>query len=706
MKTILLTFATLTVFTLGSAGLADAARLRVTTEVKRPAWLADAAGDTCSATELASGHCHRVQNMAGDFPHWVPASRQRVVFYQPGSFGPIYCGTLYTNSLGRVDGYIECGAARPDRIYLEVESVSSRGFTVGTFDEVSFYLSVAMQFAPQLVPAILIGDLGSIIAMMPALIPQILATAPTLLEASPVPLRWVSPVYSVLPGTTLQRVPTRYIGYHTQPNSRWAAATMEGVDFAYANLSRQAALPRTQWIVNNPFFGAPTTIWTTVHMNQGRTWEQNMRNITHELGHAIYNTRHSDKPSYWTQVADYARNHDECESYGQSFGQYEGFAHAVSSIMWRTYATEAGASSGAAAAYPVREHACPDRGLSREGNVADFYAMMVHGQDDYLRPAAAQTTTAYGEFGDDPVMLFPLKTLFSMVSSAGSSARTAEDMWNGFLAAECATSSGEYQQFCGTERFRCLAKEHVAYSSDLPDSFWPADCTPHAAAIASATRLLPESDPTECLSPVFSIGEDPCANSENTTTLEEELEERDAFGARYRVEITPAGHTDRYRLLTSTIAGDTDPRGTPWTSQHVFQDVPLEFCVTNYLQVETWNVHGTMRGPIYEVTPMNSTDCVPGEPAITSISGTSTATVQHAPVAYATSYRVLYSLQPNDPLATATSWRTGTSHSVWLRYPATRYFRIEARNQYGATIGPERTWTSATFTASEPVPFP
>ena len=31
-------------------------------------------------------------------------------------------------------------------------------------------------------------------------------------------------------------------------------------------------LPWSYWVINNPYFGSPTTIWNIVHMNQAISW--------------------------------------------------------------------------------------------------------------------------------------------------------------------------------------------------------------------------------------------------------------------------------------------------------------------------------------------------------------------------------------------------------------------------------------------------
>ncbi len=556
---------------------AFAVTVRVKATITRPAWFHDTSGGPCDVADA----CLRDRAMGSTSTLvQVPAAFQRVQFYQPGPFGPWACAPfVYTDAQGRIDSDVNCPNQAPNT--MEIQGISSRPFVVGSFDEDGFWAKAVLVFGPAILGiapvALATGDiLGAAVAagFSAQLVFEVLI-------GSPEPFRWIVPGAIVMPTyIDFRNVSLGTTRGNTASNAAWAAALLEGLDFAYRGLSvpRPAAppllVPISQWTINNPFFGAPTTVWNGVHVNQGNGWTQAMRSVEHEMAHVIYNLYHSNQAHYWGEALGYAKNHQDCGlSFGQQFAQYEGFAEAVSDIFWASH--EVGWRNGRGSAGPLTSYPVPARncafqatqwpkGLAYEGNVADFYAMMVHGLGDELaRPMTADPRLS--QAGADFSFLLPEHTLFDMVLAAGSDSHTANQMWGRYLQQVCQQPSpqpGITPLVCDSERFRCHVRKYLAVIGDLPGSFWGDDCRPDASAV---DRLV-----------------------ETSSTLGVSVN---------HVFYTSSSYVDEYWVRVGQTA--TDPNPVEYgPSQFLFiPDVVLTRCEENYIRVVSAKGGDEVLGP-------------------------------------------------------------------------------------------------------------
>jgi hypothetical protein len=568
---------------------ASAFDARVKATITRPAWFHDTSGGPCDVPDA----CLRDREMGSTSTLvQVPASFQKVQFYQPGPFGPRACDPyVYTDAQGQIDSVVDCPDQPP--VLMEVRGESAHNFFVGTFDEDGFWLRASLVLGPAITVigpmALATGDLLGA-AVFFGFSPQLVFEA---LFAPPEPFTWLFPGATV-PGYIDFGGPTGRVSLgstrgDTASNAAWAAALMERLDFAYrglgialdANPARPLLVPPSQWTINNPFFGAPTTVWNSVHVNQGGGWTQAMRSVEHEMAHVLYNFLHSGEAHYWGEALDYAKNHQDCGmNFGQPFAQYEGFAEAISDIVWASH--EVGWRGGTGAAGPLTRYPVPARncalrnppwpvGLEYEGNVADFYAMMVHGLDDEL----AQPMT--GDFrlsraGADWSYLLPVHTLFDMVLLAGADSHTASQMWGRHLQQACQQPSPDPSMFgpvfCDTERFRCHVKQYLASIGQLPSSFWADDCRPNPSSVDHLYQT----------------------SATLSTTIN-------------YVFYTKSEYFDEYRVRVGLSANDPNPAEYGPSRALFIPDVSLTRCEENYIRVVTSKDGDEVLGPPHVLVP-------------------------------------------------------------------------------------------------------
>ncbi|MBI3073065.1 MAG: hypothetical protein HYY84_13205 [Deltaproteobacteria bacterium] len=684
-------------------GIADAGQVQVKARLYRPVWYVT----DDSGTKVRD----RSMSPASE-QGWTPASHQRVVVYQPGTFGPIYCGTFFTNTRGEINGDVNCGPNQPPTLYFEAEGVSELGFSVGTFDEAGFWWSAIASVGPQLLAALLTGDFVTLAASFGSGI----VVVAQLMKMGPKIYRWGSPWINLTPGQSVVDFGSFQLGRGVAgagaTNDDWAAATMEGVSLAYRTLRDgiRAQFPYfSSWIINNPMFGSPSTAWTTVHMKQNvvasagmtdaqiqdASWVQNMWNLAHELGHVQYNVRHSDENHYWGDIPNYLHNHTPCSTnLGYAFAQYEGYAEAFSSVLWGIYSNQ-----NYSLKYKVPALNCKDAnrnfGLDDEGNVADFYATIIAGRDTW-RPASSLTDDYLAHFGAEWANLPPLDAMLEMVTRAGSSAHDVKSVWASFWEKECAKNVKGYPMFCGTRRFQCYVKARLARSGEVPFDLASLDCG------AGASRIL--NAKTESATSDWSLS---------------------------RVSFSEVANVDSYQLWIRPEDGSAAPftRFAPTSQYTSFGGIGLEPCKAYYLHVKTTNEYGTTTGPEYRYVPVDDAgNCLPGLPSVTTIFTTfvqvytgpmmtavnyvesagggasqgsrdssAGAPGQYAPeefyveygaVLRANDYQVRYSTAPNDPAPQLTNWDATTRQTVWLQPCRTNYVRVAARNAFGENQGP------------------
>jgi hypothetical protein len=566
---------------LGIARPAVAERFNVQAKIQRPVYYRSDPNVDCRTVGAV---CLRDRTMiASAQTVFVPASGQLVEVFQPAHNDllkkGVFCGAFYTDAQGRINGSVECGAAIPNDLYLEVWGQSVRGFNVGTFNEDLFWASaifLGASVAPVLLTAATTAGPGGEGALMTALTAAGIAPIPVLqlLQLAPDIFVWTSATRYRSSTATSFNFGTISIGGRppatstsTVPDGTWAAAVFEGLDFAYRALEVQVGSsvnatlppPRSQWVVNDNLFGSPTTVWSTVHIKQSNGWSQAMRSIVHEMGHVAYNARHSSQGHYWGDVLDYMSNHYTCGTFKDArFGQYEGFATAIDDVVWaneevgyRNLRNEPGPLS----IYPSPAHDCVGsggrRGLVNEGNVADFYEIAVEGVEDRILAPVTQGDRQGGINGEY-WRLLPMRSLFEMVSQAGPDAHTAGQMWSRSLAARCAESNAGGAMFCSTERFRCHVRNHLAVPGDLPADFWQDDCLPDVSRVSDLVER----------------GVTP------TSTLVD-----------VRLEAVP--YAERYVLLLLASPGGS-PLATYTVDAPIVRNVSLPACQSTYAEVWTF----------------------------------------------------------------------------------------------------------------------
>jgi hypothetical protein len=578
---------------------ASAEAIRVSGTIQRPMWqLPTSARDRFMQSTL----------------RWVPASHQMVHVYQPRKsndlvVGKIYCGTVWTDSNGSFDEDLICGDGNlPDQLYMEVFGTSARGFSVGAFDRVKFDLEAAALGGAAALGALFVS-VGTFGAGTIAVTATALGVGPeaalNLFDRSPSPYVWVGAVEDV-------RGRRHAFGTFRLGRGRrgdlansddYAAAVMEGVDYAHAELVRPrpkgvpAAAPWrwSSWIINNPYFGSPTTIWDKVHINPGVTrdsrrthaqnldasWAHNMSAIVHELGHVVYNNAHSSKEHYVdpNEAILYAQIHDLCTTnISEKFGQYEGFAEAVSQAVWRTQTYRVDSAA------PCRSNTASGSrpGFENEGNVADFYTSMIHGFGNPRGTTSLHEYTSVPQ-GANLAFLPPLDALLAMPRFAGAGSHSLTDMWNKYWRLLCEKSpTASTPVFCGTERFRCWVANtsRLAPSSELPAAFRGLSCGPDAVSSVGVTTI--SANPKSSSNDVRFQGAD------------------HAESYSIRIRLPPGG----VRTIATTTASATG--------------ISLAPCQRHSIEVTAINTFGSATSTPVEFMPGTDAVCGPGAPSVRS----------------------------------------------------------------------------------------
>ncbi len=712
--------------------VSSAVEFNASISVTRPAWFLDPA---------VSPGLRDMNNSAGTSVP-VPASNQLVMFFQPGDFHPIYCGAAYTDENGSINTLLECGGLLPDRLYAEVIGHSLRGFAVGVFDEDGFWASVIAAGMSGILGTIASGGAGGPAAMAAA---AGLASngGLILLDREPEWYRWITSVRNFPSGQTSINFGTFMIGGGAGPgadNDDWAAAVMEGVDFIYGHtnpntLPLPVPLPVgysgyevSSWTINNPFFGAPSTVWRNVHMHQGWTgnawddWGGQMDALAHEYGHVLYNTRHSDQAHYWIDVVEYIKNHDTCnDDFGPRFAFYEGFAEAFSAITWRTHA----ASQGDSVQYPIPFYNCPNRGLTIEGNVADALSAMFYGVNaDDQRDVNMLNAWFATSIAADSVVLPPLPLMINAVSQTRGFGHTLNDNWINYFNAFCGQQQGQ-PNFCGTRRYHCYVRDELASPGEWV--FGGADCSPGISSVSNITTTTPGTSATDSLN---------------------------------NVGLSPADVVDQYTVHVYDSVNSSPPAySSPPTVSLNVPDVPIPVCSSRHIAVETSNPNGSVEGERQEFLVLNDLQCRPDQSMVVNVShtgcpvgllnlfdnaddddtettapcwshgrfdesclnedpfnngnnnttdnsGSSTPggnlpviaqawpefRVEFSEASDAQFYQIRHSTIPNAVNSEAGNWwgfTAGDAHQTGLQTGTTNYIRVATKNSFGITEGPE-----------------
>ncbi len=674
-------------------------------------------------------------------PDTIAASFQAVQFYQPGAFHPIYCGTALTDVTGTFSATAVCGGNPPTELYVEVLGMSGRGFLVGTFDEDGFYASLISSIGFAAVAALVSGALAPVAGGASV---WLLTEVMKRLDGPPEIFVWsfFNDRIALGPGQNSVDFGVLQIGGgsgNPSSNADWAAAVMEGVDFGYRHLNPLGFAPGappvppafSNWVINNPLFG-PTTVWRTVHLNQPFRdasgtiigWEHNMGALAHELGHVVYNIRHSDENHFLlNDGANYLRNHAECRAwsrYNAAFAHYEGYANAIGALIWRDHAI----ATGQPLAY-LPLFGCGYRGLDDEGEVSDLYVQLYHATGNERTAPNLKNAEAVA-FGADQLSLPALPFMLNLVSAAGPTSHTPLQFWITHLSNACQAVEAGAPLYCGSDRFRCWARTNVANPGELPPDFFTAPCTPGASQITNVATT--PAGPT-------------------TTNV---------------VTFTTVPHVDQYEVFTAS--GPPLPPGTPpvWSgTAPPTTGIALQPCQTHLLWVRTVNNFGTTPSDPFETTPLNAAGCLPGVSSVISVAPQPLAIMcttlerveridERAPlqpgdereqperdmpgvhrpgdaepdnqvpsllsvleditelswyrVEYTTdpdarSYQVLYSTQSGDPTPSATSWWNSNARVLSLEPGNTYFLRIRSRNDFGNVTGPEFAYGVPTGTS-------
>ncbi len=436
----------------GGAGSAAAHTFEIGVTIQRPAEMSTTVPGLREANP-----------QGGSQTQWVPATFQLVHVWQPGQFGPQFCGSGYTNSQGRLDGVVfSCGTQPPLQIQIEVLGESARGFRVGSnspWPQEQLHVAYAWHWYSAWMVAFWgsssVADNGAAFG-----------------------------IFQLGGGGTL----------NTSLDYR-AAAIFELVDFLYQqwNLgflpTRPSPSPTplfTHWIVNDflSTFGltAPWTYWTTVHMPAGTSGKYLMWSTPHELGHVLYNLNHSGWDHYSVEVTNYMTNHSSCTGVTAHFGAYEGFANAFWALTWSGYSSAYNSLGG-----------CPDTGITLEGNVQEFYAHAFAGERLERSAATLHDWTTH-RIGANLYAFPPSRGVLGMVAGAGMNAEDVATMWTSSLRGICAGSSAGAPAYCGSRRFKCMVRDKALLSpGELPDFDNP-NCAPGASSIVAVTRPSLEGD--------------------------------------------------------------------------------------------------------------------------------------------------------------------------------------------------------------------
>lgn len=314
-----------------------------------PSW---AARFTADATILCPGNVVSSGEPVIDtaFPANVtlePCSGLRVVVLDAMLGRDGYCGAGYTDSRGHVSIGADCAGTSPNA-YLVVSGRSVLGFSVG-----------ASNFAYW-------GGLKQAGSSAPLnLDPYVIY------QSSHLSFGWLSEARRVVSdhvdwGTLQTGDPS-----HAEERVSWfAARQFWATQYAMHRLlaTTRSAPMDFSYTVDAPL-GYPTTLWNTVIVDGDKSLRRpsDMLLATpHEVGHVIYNTRHSDFWHWLSDVTDYMDTHAYCEGgHFMTMAWYEGFANWVRHVAygrheWTTNRLTLPASTGI----------CPDvPGFNREGNV-------------------------------------------------------------------------------------------------------------------------------------------------------------------------------------------------------------------------------------------------------------------------------------------------------------------------------------------------
>jgi hypothetical protein len=140
-----------------------------------------------------------------------------------------------------------------------------------------------------------------------------------------------------------------------------------------------------KWTVDHPWFGAPTTLWDTIIVDQARMQNAGDRAAAlqatpHEIGHVIHNRYHSGYTHWlYEDAIQYAKVHEQCREDTLILGWYEGFANFIEDWVYSAIAPS-GALPPPASAGPIGSvrapggvawepfTGCNQAGLALEGN--------------------------------------------------------------------------------------------------------------------------------------------------------------------------------------------------------------------------------------------------------------------------------------------------------------------------------------------------
>ncbi len=554
--------ALVTLFCAATASANDNFTFYVDVSIERPAIMAHATGDLRARDPVDT---NRID--------WVSASFQLVEIYQSHWSGPQFCGQVYTDSNGRIPAgtSFTCGPARPVSIQLLVRGESSRGFRVGITHPLPYMqLSDAIAF-----------EWASVEEEFPASGNRISFSDIRLGEL-------------IIPGAAAVHLrQTRF----QSPRFR-AAALFELLDFLYQQLNlgfqhqdptRRWVVLYSKWITNDLASGilqeindlsggllgerVPWTFWDTVHLPPNTSTEVVLSSAAHELGHILYNLYHSRFEHYYGEVWEYIKNHEPCLGNSYRFASYEGFAHAVSNLVWAHHDS----------AYAIPQATCPTNlnSLRLEGNVNEFYSAAIAG-DPMERPLAALDNWTTHRIGDNEYAFPPTLGLLDIISSAGMNAEDLSSVWDASMNDFCSTTHNGAPAFCGTRRFKCMVNTEMLSPVDpISPEFRPpsADCQPGIASISQIhTRW---------------------------------------FWPRRRVtvEFTHAEFVDEYSIVWQATDGqsgvirvvlnDAQVRSaTSIPNSTYYRHIRVPKCQRISFRVATQNQAGSTQGPITEVGPL------------------------------------------------------------------------------------------------------
>jgi len=232
----------------------------------------------------------------------------------------------------------------------------------------------------------------------------------------------------------------------------------------------------------------PWVYWRVVHLNPNLHGNSVLYYAPHELGHVIYNFYHSDKEHYFTDdMFDYLHTHNACDDFGAQFGNYEGFANAFHNLFWCHHAQRHNRSD-----YDHPDYECGAKGISREGNVTEFYSYVFAGIPMKRPPESLENWTTH-QIGANLYAFPPTKSFFSIGKELPSGYHL-EDLFSIYVNSldkpEFHESPEGIPSFFKSKRFSCLAQNTMLASDDPfhPD-FKNVDCNPGISDITNTHNI-------------------------------------------------------------------------------------------------------------------------------------------------------------------------------------------------------------------------